>query len=209
MRKIFYLIILVILSSCKFNGKTKDNKITNADERCDGYYGEKYIAFFDEWSVNRKDKKIIDSTLYYLDKLIKCDPKDKGFIQEKSNFLIYNKLYERALEEIDSISKVDPFFKMMKGTITLKLNKENSKELLKEARREFIQYVIEYNDPNDIFCKIILDNYFKGKEYALNEINRYLTKINDDYTISTFEVMEQMIKEMPKEEILYELFKIE
>jgi hypothetical protein len=209
MKKIFYLLIIVVFASCKFDGKAQDNKDIKTDEKCNGYYGERYMDFFNEWSINRENKKIIDSTLYYLDKQIICNPKDIEFVQEKAMFLIYNKFYERALIEIDSISKVDPFFKMMKGTIALRLNKENSEELLKEAYGEFIQYTIEYNDPNDIAWKIVLDNYFKGKEYALDAITKSKQNTNDDYVITTFEVMEQMIKEMPKEEILYNLFKIE
>lgn len=209
MKNIFYLLIILFFASCKFDGKAQENKVTMIDEKCNDYYGEKYMTFFDAWSINRNDTKLIDSTLYYLDKIISCDPEDSGSIQEKANFLIYNKLYERALKEIDSISNVEPFFKMMSGTLSLKLNKENSEKLLKEAHRKSIQFVKEYNDPNDIFWKIILDNYFQGKEYALTEIKKAKQNITDDYVISTFEELEKMINEKSKKEILYDIFNIE
>lgn len=208
MEKIFFLLIIVFFASCQFDGKAQGNKGITADKKCNGY-GGKYVSFFNQWSVNREDKIIIDSTLYFLDKLIQCDPEDKGLIQEKANFLIYNKFYERAIEEVDSISMEDPFFLMMKGTIALKLNQKKGEVILKDAHRKFIQKVIEYNEPTDVFHKIVLDNYFQGNEYALDEIVKYKQNSDDEYMIATFEVFEQMLKEKSEKEILYDLFKIE
>ncbi len=207
MKKIFYLIFSLLLISCKFESKAQNE--SNIEDKCNGYYGEKYVEFFNKWSVNRENKKIIDSTLYYLNKQISCNPKDVGAIQEKAMFLIYNKFFENALKEIDTLSEVDPFFKMMKGTIGLKLNKENSEELLKEARKEFTQYIEEYNDPNDVVWKLILDNYFKGKEYALNKAESLKKTMKKDYEVTNIEAIELMIREMSKEDVLYHLFKIE
>lgn len=207
MKKIFYLIFPLLLISCKYESKAQDE--SSIDDKCNGYYGEKYAEFFNKWSVNRENERIIDSTLYYLNKQINCNPKDIGAIQEKANFLIYNKFYEKALIVIDSVSKVEPFFKMMKGTIGLKLDRQNSEELLKEAHGEFSQYIEEYNDPNDIVWKLILDNYLKGKEYALSEAERLKKNLKKDYEVANIEAIEQMIREMSKEDVLYHLFKIE
>jgi len=204
MNKAIYLLFTILLFSC--NGKAQDSR--SKDEKCNGYYAEKYSEFFNKWSVNREDKKVIDSTLYYLDKQISCDPKNFNNIQEKANFLIYNGFYERAMKEIDSVSDADPFFKMMKGTLALKLDKNNSDDLLKEARNEFTQYIQEYKDPNDVSWKIILDNYFEGKEYALSEATKAKKSFKEDYQITNIETIEQMIKEMPKKDILYQIFKI-
>lgn len=204
MNKAIYLLFTTLFFSC--NGKAQDNN--TKDEKCNGYYAEKYSEFFNKWSVNRENKKIIDSTLYYLDKQINCDPDSFSNIQEKANFLIYNNFYEQAIKEIDSISNTNPFFKMMKGTLCLKLKKNNSEKLLKEARNEFAQYIQKHNDPNDVSWKIILDNYFEGKEYALKQTAKAKKSFKEDYQITNIETIEQMIKGMSKKDILYNLFKI-
>ncbi len=180
----------------------------NIDQKCNGYYVEKYSKFFEDWSTNRMNNKLVDSTLYYLDKQINCNPKNFIYIQEKANFLIYNGLYNKAIKTIDSVSYVDPFFKMMKGTLSLKLNVKNSDKLLKDAHNKFNQYLSEDKDPNDLSWKIILDNYFFGKDYALEELAKAKRKFEEDHQITNFESIEFMIKEMSKEEILFELFSI-
>lgn len=204
MNKAVYLLFTILLFSC--NGKAQDNNIK--EEKCNGYYAEKYSEFFNKWSVNRENKKVIDSTLYYLDKQISCDPHNFSNIQEKANFLIYNSFYDKAIKEIDSISNTNPFFKMMKGTLGLKLERDNSEKLLEEARNEFAKYIQKHNDPNDVSWKIILDNYFEGKEYALKQSAKAKKSFKEDYQITNIEAIEQMIKGMSKRDILYHVFKI-
>ncbi|MGX1023605.1 hypothetical protein [Psychroflexus sp. MBR-150] len=204
MNKAIYLLFTIVFLSC--NNKDHDTNIK--DENCNGYYAKKYSEFFNKWSMNREDKQVVDSTLYYLDKQMSCDPKNISIIQEKANFLIYNELYEKAIIEIDSVSNTDPFFKMMKGTLSLKLNKNDGEKLLREARNEFTHYIQEYNNPNDVSWKIILDNYFEGKEYALRQSAKVKKNFKEDYQKTNIQTIEQMLKEMSKKEILYHLFKI-
>lgn len=204
MDKAVYLLFILLLFSCK--DKTQDNY--TKEEKCNGYYANKYAKFFNEWSVNREDKKVIDSTLYYLDKKINCDVKNTNNIQEKANFLIYNGFYDEAIIEIDSISNTEPFFKMMKGALALRLGRNNSENLLKEAHNGFTQNIQKHHDPNDVFWKIMLDNYFEGKEYALKHSAKAKKNFNEEYQITNIEAVEQMIKEISKKEVLYHVFKI-
>ena len=166
-------------------------------------YQEKYLEFYQKWNINSRNKVLIDSTLYYLNKQIEMNPRDYSLIIEKTIFLMKNNFYDKALLEIQIISEDGPFYKFLEGVISLKLDKDNSGKLLKEAHNEFIEYAKEYEDINDILWKVILDNYFEGKDYALKEIEKYKNKAEDKYQLYLYEEVKELILKMSKEEVLF------
>jgi len=190
MKKIF-LFVFIIFFCCRKKGNN-----TAVSQSCDNY-----IKKFNQYLRDEK----IDSALYYINEAIKCDPTKNEYKLKKVQYLISEQRYEMAYKSIDDFSNPSPEFIMMKGVIALKLNKNNSNKLLKEAYKEIQD---KTKNVNNQYYKIALDNYFEGKDYALNQIKVYQKTYDKKYYIYISDLLEKHIKNLSKEEVLFKIFNV-
>lgn len=162
--------------------------------------------------IHKYNEKFIaeenDSALIYINQAIKCNPKSSNYKFTKVRFLVETKNYNDAIIQLDEliINSEDPAFKMEKGIIFLKINDKNAIKALRDAYNDYDK--IQNLTSNNQFCKIALDNYFKGKEFSLAEIQKYKEKFKEPYEIQNINTLEQLILNNNKEEVLFSLFNI-
>jgi lipopolysaccharide biosynthesis regulator YciM len=202
MRKIQLLNILLLIttiSSCQNKKNITEKNVIKENPECEILYN-KYIEKF---SNSEKD-----SALFYIDKCIKCDTSKKDNKYIKAQLLISMKDYKNAILTFNDIkSDDDPALKMQKGVLMLKINDPNSIKVLKECYNEFNQ--IKEATSSNLFYRIALDNYFKGKEYSLNEVVKFKEKNKGKaYENQNIKALEDLINKENKETVLFKLFNI-
>lgn len=198
MKVLFSTFILVFLT-CNSN---QGNKV-NIKKDC-SIYNDKYVEYS---SLNKSD-----SALYYINKAIKCDPKDDYFKTEKIRLLIKNNNYKSVISFAEELaSKNDPNYKMLYGTLLLKNGDFQSEEILKEAYSLFKKSTKDYSVANSNlhFYQIALDNYFQGKEYSLNKIELYKKNYTDVHNKQLAEYIHNLILKKSKKDVLFVMFGIE
>lgn len=162
--------------------------------------------------IHKYNEKFIaeenDSALFYINKAIECNPKNNKYKDSKVRFLIGIKSYKEARLQLDELIKStnDPAFKLLKGIIKLKVKESDSRKFLDESYIEFSK--INKPTSGNIFYKIALDNYFKGREFSLAEIQKFKEKFKEPYEIQNINALEQLILNNNKEEVLFSLFNI-
>ncbi|MDB9837154.1 hypothetical protein OAC51_09705 [Flavobacteriaceae bacterium] len=168
-------------------------------------YNEKFIDYEME---NQPDLALI-----YIDKAIECSsekPEGKQFYKfSKVNFLIRQKEFERASKILNTFNlKEELALQIMDATLDMKIGRDSVDEKLRLSYDK-INHSSSQKEIEVLIYKIALDNYFKGKEYALSEINK-VKKVHTDYNskllIST---VEASVKEKTKEDVFFRLFNFE
>jgi hypothetical protein len=201
MRKIhFYnfLVLISTVSSCQNKTNIAEKSATKEKAKCVILY-DKYIEKF--------SARENDSALYYIDKCIKCDPSKNDNKYAKVQLLISMRDYKNAILVFSDFKLDDPALKMQKGVLMLKINDTKAENILQESFLEFCK-IKELTSSNQ-FYKIALDNYFKGKEYALEEINKFkVTFKGKDYETQNINALESLIKSENKENVLFKVFNI-
>ena len=194
-------IFVLLLSNCN----NKKNIVSSTIQKND--YAECKV-FFDKY----KKKMIIeenDSALIYIDKAIKCNPNNNSYKNSKVNFLISIKNYKEADKQLDELITItnDPAFRLLKGIIKLKDSDPQSEKLLVNSYDEFNQ--MKEPTSNNLFYKIALDNYFKGKDYSLNQVKEFKQTYKDKpYENQNIEALQELINKETKERVLFKLFNI-
>ncbi len=192
------LILAFSLTFCKSN-KTKD---TSQDIDC-SKFNDKYVEY--------RIVKNKDSALYYIDKAIACDVKDNFFKMEKVKLLVSYRDYLGASKLAYDLSKGnDPTFKMLYGVLLLKQNDTEADKVLEKSYTILSDNTKSYDDSNSNlhYYKIGLDNYFNGKNYSLQRVDEYKKNYNTPNNIQMAILMENLIKNSSKEELLFNLFNI-
>lgn len=203
MRKIHFfnfLLLISTVSSCQNKTNIAEKGATQEKAKCEILYN-KYIEKF---SAREKD-----SALYYIDKSIKCDQNNNDYKYAKAQLLISNKDYKSAILVLGELNSAitDPTIKMQKGILNLKINEPSSKKILEECYADFKR--IKGPTSNNLFYKIALDNYFKDKDYALIEIEKFKQTYKDKgYETQNINALESLIKNESKENVLFKLFNI-
>ncbi|HFG0578558.1 hypothetical protein [Flavobacterium psychrophilum] len=194
-------IFVLLLSNCN----NKKNIVSSTIQKND--YAECKV-FFDKY----KKKMIIeenDSALIYIDKAIKCNPNNNSYKNSKVNFLISIKNYKEADKQLDELITItnDPAFRLLKGIIKLKDSDPQSEKLLVNSYDEFNQ--IKKPTSSNLIYKIALDNYFKGKDYSLNQVEEFKQTYKDKpYENQNIEALQELINKETKEIVLFKLFNI-
>lgn len=191
---------LLLLSNCN-NKKTSNNVVIEKENlKCK----EIYKKYNDKYVLEEND-----SALIYINQAIECNPKSSNYKYTKIRFLVEIKNYNDAIEQLDKFiqNSDDPAFKMEKGIILLKINDKNAINVLSDSYNDYNK--IQVPTSNNQFCKIALDNYFKGKEYSLNQV----LKFKDEYKGKGYEnqnikFLEDLINNETKEDVLFKLFNI-
>lgn len=191
---------LLLLSNCS-NKKTNSNVVIEKEDlKCKEIYkkyNQKYVL------------EENDSALIYINQAIECNPKSTNYKYTKIRLLVETKNYNDAIKQLDKfiLNSDDPAFKMEKGILMLKMNNVHFKQTLEECYSEFNK--IKEPTSNNLFCKIALDNYFKGKEYSLNEILKFKNEYKGKgYENQNIKFLEDLINNETKENVLFKLYNI-
>ena len=200
MKKALYILIFTLILGCVH--KNKSDAVKKVDTTLCEKFNEKYIEF----SINNK----IDSAYFYLNRAIKCNPENESFKYEKISFLIKNKEYNKALKDLDNIiiTSKDITYQFLKSIILYRINDSKAKVELDKVYSE----VSKKSESNFTYLtyKILLDNYFKGKEYALSEITSIDTEKIGIAEKQTLKYLQTKIKDSEKPmDIIFDMFDIE
>jgi len=192
---LFFLLIIsfTIFPNCEKNKEKRS--ITNVKNDC-----QKYLQKHFNTVVVKKN----DSALYYVNKAIDCDPTSINYKFTKVKFLIRLKKYEDAEIALNPIKENDLALKMLDGILKLKINNSDSKNTLSKVYTEYNN--IENPTSTQLFYKIALDNYFKGKEYSTNKILDYKKNFQSEYEKQNIGALEELILKETKENVLFKLF---
>ena len=192
---------LLLLANCSNKKTTTSNIVVEKENlKCKEIYkkyNEKYVL------------EENDSALVYINQAIECNPKNSEYKYTKIRFLVEIKNYNDAIKQLDKfiLNSDDPAFKMQKGILMLKINDANSKQTLEECYSEFNK--LEEPTSNNLFYKIALDNYYKGKEYSLNEVLKFKNKYKGKgYENQNIKFLEDLINNETKENVLFKLYNI-
>lgn len=174
---------------------------------------EEQFAECKKWNKKFNDQILLeenDSALYYINKAIKCNPKNVNYIFSKIRFLVDIKKFNDAKLQLDKLILIsdDPAFKLMKAILTRKTKEEKSEQLLNESYITFNK--IKKPTSSNSFYRIALDYYFKGKNYSLKEIEKHKNKYKESYEIQNINALEELIlnNDKEKEDVLFLLFNI-
>lgn len=197
---------LLLLSNCSNKVKSNINPtvINNKTEKDFSDCKKIYKKFNNKFALEEND-----SALVYINQAIKCNPKSSNYKFTKVRFLVETKNYNDAITQLDEliINSEDPAFKMEKGIILLKINDKNAIKTLRDAYNDYNK--IQNPTSNNQFCKIALDNYFKGKDYSLIEVEKFKERYKDKpYEMQNITALEGLIKSKDKENTLFMLFNI-
>ena len=194
--RFLFLFLLVLVGTCKPKKQAKlndDCKILN----------EKYVKFSSEQQI--------DSALYYLDKTIECDSESDFFKFAKAQYYVSIEQYEEAYDYINVLlSKNEPSYLTYKGALGLKLNKPEAESFLKRAYRAYSEMTDkEINKRNAAIYKISLDNYFLGKQNAIEQITEYRSQPKkEEHEIQVIDFLENAINNSDRKEVLLSIFNI-
>lgn len=205
---IIILMSILLLSNC--NDKAKSDKDssnslkkdleTNSSSNCK----KMYKKFNEKFALEEND-----SALVYINKAIECDSKNSNYQFSKVRFLIGINKYQDAINQIDELLFIsnDPTLKMLKAILMIKTNNSDFIKLLNKSYIEFNQ-IKSLTSSNQLY-KIALDNYFKGKDYSLEEIKKYKELYKEKpYENQNILALENLIKNENKENVLFKLFSI-
>ncbi len=93
---------------------------------------------------------------------------------------------------------------MLKGIIKLKDSNPQSEKLLVNSYDEFNQ--IKNPTSSNLIYKIALDNYFKEKEYSLNQVEEFKQTYKDKpYENQNIEALQELINKETKEIVLFNI----
>ncbi|MBE9577236.1 tetratricopeptide repeat protein [Flavobacterium proteolyticum] len=193
---IFVFITFLLVSSCK-NAKIENIEIKD-NKQCEEF-NKKHVKF----AIAEQN----DSAIYYIDKAIKCNPEHENYKFSKVRFLIGLNKYEEAEKVLLTFKNPEePTIKMNIGILKLKTNDAQSENILKDVHSKFEN--LKSKSSTYFFYKIALDNYFYGKDYALNQIKEYKREYTTAYDLQNINALENSIMNNEKKEVLFKLLNI-
>ncbi|GEC77919.1 tetratricopeptide repeat protein [Flavobacterium aquatile] len=199
---IFMSLLFLNCNDKKSINPIPNNVVRSATENPDC---KKFFKKYNEKYVQEES----DSALVYLDKAIDCDPENNNYKFTKAKFLTEIKRFDDAIKTINVLVSAsdDPAFKLFKGIVMLKMKDNDSDKFLDSVYKDF--YKIKDPTSGNEFYRVSLDNYFKGKEFSLNEIAELKVKYKDKgYETQNFTAIEELIKKENRETVLFKLFNI-
>lgn len=165
MKKIIvYISLIVFMHNCS---STENKKILEIEN--------KYSDSYEKWSLDTFSKKKQDSVLYFLNELIK-NTKDDFYKIEKVKFLCRLESYKEALLVFDTLEDTNSIsVDLLKGLIEIKEDSNKETVVLQNIYNKYENEKLEIEEQ---FYKIALDCYFKGKNFAFNEIEEIIKNDN-------------------------------
>lgn len=199
MPKIFFFIsFFFLISSCSKIGVKEISEIE-----------DKYVESYESWNLEIDTQKRQDSVLYYIDELIKLS-KDDFYKIEKIKILCRIEKYKEALTVFNILEERDSFaIELLRGLIEIKDNPNPKNENI-VLQHIYQKYKSKKLTIEDNFYKIALDYYFRGGDYAIDEINSLvnkgkLTKSNEQL----YEILKERIQaKEDRLDVLFYLFNL-
>lgn len=197
MAKIFFFIGLFFLTS---NCSNPENKNLSEIEA-------KYIENYENWNLDTDSQNKQDSVLYYIDELINIS-EDDFYKVEKIKFLYRIEKNKDALSVFKTLNEQNSFMiELLRTLIEIKDNSNNTDSVLQSIchKYEDKKLTIEEN-----LYKIALDYYFKGGNYAIDEINDLMTKEElSESNKQLYEILQEKIQnEEDSLEVLFYLYNL-
>ncbi|MDN3672122.1 hypothetical protein QWY99_03440 [Flavobacterium branchiarum] len=196
------ILLITSLLSCQSKSESKKNlekeRIADRPE-CEVIYN-KYIE--------KASKMENDSAIYFLNKSINCDPANDGYKFSKAQFFVDKQEYQEALNQLNEIKadSIDPTLRLFSSVLKLKLNSDDADKDLSDVYSKIAK--IKKPNSSNVFYKLALDNYFKGKDYALEQL-KFCKKIyTTDYDKQNLDVLESYINTDNKRNVLFKIFNI-
>lgn len=199
---IIILLLITSLSSCQSKSEPKkilEKEIIIDKPECEIIYN-KYIE-----KVSKMEN---DSAIYFLDKSINCDPANNDYKFSKVQFFVDNQKYQEALNQLNEIKidSIDPSLKLFSSVLKLKLNNDDADKDLREVYTKIAK--IKKPTSSNIFYKLALDNYFKDKNYALEQLKFHKKQYVSDYDKQNLDALENYIVTDDKRNVLFKIFNI-
>lgn len=189
--KISVMLFLIIMNvSCQ-------NKATNV--KCEDFF-KKYKEKFSTTDI--------DSTRYYIESAMKCAPENKNFIDNSIQFYIKVADYKLAIKQVQKLKKdeSDKSLDFMISVLKLKLGDSSAKN---DLQKVYAKYKEDRQlTSSNVIYKIALDNYFNDKNYALKQLQDYHKVYTSGYDIQNLNAIENLIKSIDKDEVLFALFNL-
>ncbi len=183
----------ILASSCK---NAKNETIEMKDKKQCEEFNKKHVNFV----IAEQN----DSAIYYIDKAIECNPEHENYKFSKVRFLIGLNKFGEAEKVFSTFNKPEePTIKMQIGILKLKNNDERSENILKEVHSKLEN--LKSQNSTYFFYKIALDNYFKGKDYAMNQVKEYKKEYTTAYELQNINTLENSILNNGKREVLFKL----
>lgn len=180
---------------CSLFSCSKQNKKQIKD--CNAYK-ERFIDF--ELTNN------IDSALVYINKAIECNPTDEYYKFSKVNFLIRQLKYEEALKSLKTLNlENEVSLQLMEVALNMKIGGDSIDFKLDKIYAKINKHDFKSNS-SAIAYKIVLDNYFKGSDYALDKIALANANFEDNNSTLLFESLKNNIETYDKNEVVFKLF---
>ena len=195
MIKTHTLFTSIFFMLCSLFSCSKQNKKQIKD--CNAYK-ERFIDF--ELTNN------IDSALVYINKAIECNPTDEYYKFSKVNFLIRQLKYEEALKSLKTLNlENEVSLQLMEVALNMKIGGDSIDFKLDKIYAKINKHDFKSNS-SAIAYKIVLDNYFKGSDYALDKIALANANFEDNNSTLLFESLKNNIETYDKNEVVFKLF---
>jgi|SRR5690606_24332193 len=181
MTKLFFLLSLSFLTS--YCSISENKKLSELED--------KYIESYENWNLEINSHQKQDSVLYYIDELINIS-KDDFYKIEKIKFLYRIEKKKDALSVFNILNEQDSFsIDLLRSLIELKEDSTKTEAVLYSVYKK---YESENLTINDRLYKIALDYYFKGKDFAINEISNVMSKEGvSEYDKQLYEILAEKI----------------
>lgn len=192
--------LLLIFCLAVFTSNCQNKTNESNDSKCK----ELFKKYKEKFSTSD-----IDSTRYYIENAMKCAPENKNFIDNSIRFYIKVADYKVAIKQVEKLkdngSNISLDF--MISVLKLKMGNASAKNDLK---KNYIQYNTDkLLTSSNLIYKVALDNYFNDKNYALNQLKDYRKVYTTEYDTQNLDAVENLIKSVGKEDVLFTLFNIQ
>lgn len=194
------ILLLLSLGALTSNCQNKANDLNDSnDSKCKELF-EKYKTKF--------STSDIDSTRYYIESAMKCAPENINFINNSIQFYIKVADYKAAITQVGKLKSEgsDKSLDFMISVLKLKLGDSSAKNDLQKIHSHYKDD--KQLTSSNLIYKIALDNYFGDKNYALNQLKEYRKVYTSEYDIQNLDVVEELLKSVNKEKVLFSLFNI-
>lgn len=195
-KTIFFISLFLLASNCS---RQENENLSEIED--------KYIESYENWNLETDSQKKQDSVLYYIDELINIS-KDDFYKIEKIKFLYRIGKNKDALSVFKTLKGQDSFMiELLKTLIEIKDNSKNTDLVLQNIYQKYEskKLTIEEN-----LYKIALDYYFKGGNYAIDEINSIMSKEElSESNKQLYEILQEKIQDEENSlEVLFYLYNL-
>ncbi len=202
----FIILLLVLISSCR---NENNAQVKNCEE-----LNNKYMKHVNQHAIERNNIQAIDSTIFYLDKLItNCQKDDYDWSYTKVQFQIETLDYSGAIKTLAKIeSKEERVANKypLSGVLYIRIGEvEKGEELLKHVYQGYNKK-IDKTDYEEIIYKSMLEAYFLDKTIASQELSKNIDRDKfQKFQLDVIDHVDNLLNsKLSALDVLYEYFNI-